>query len=110
MLRERPEAAPLLEAAREVLLAELLPALPAEKQLAARMIANAMAIAAREARQPGWELPLLARAPEGSPAGFAAAIRTGAYDPGTPGHDAAREWLREVTRRRCEVSAPRALG
>jgi hypothetical protein len=110
MLRERPDAAPLLEAARELLLNELLPALPAERQLAARMIANAMGIAAREARQPEWEEQALARVPETSPAGFVAAIRAGAYDPGTPGHAAARDWLREVTRRRCEVSAPRALG
>jgi hypothetical protein len=110
MLRESPDAAPLLDAARETLLAELLPALPAERHLAARMVANAMAVAARAARQPDWEEDALARVPEGSPAAFAASIRAGQYDPGTPGHAAARDWLREVTRRRCEVSAPRALG
>jgi O-acetylhomoserine/O-acetylserine sulfhydrylase-like pyridoxal-dependent enzyme len=44
------------------------------------------------------------------PAAFAAAIRSGRYDPGMEGHAAARAFLVEVTRRRCEVSAPRALG
>jgi hypothetical protein len=110
MLRERPAGAALLATARETLLAELLPALPPERQLAARMVANAMAIAAREAEQAPWEADALARMPDGSPAAFAAAIRAGRHDPGTPGHAAARAWLIEVTRRRCEVSTPRALG
>jgi histidine ammonia-lyase len=110
MLRERPDAPELLEAAREALLAELLPALPPERQLAARMAANAMAIAARAVRQAPWEAALLAHVPDGSLAAFAAAIRAGRHDPGTPGHAAALSWLREATRRRCEVSAPRALG
>lgn len=41
-------AADLLETAREALLGELLPALPADRRYATLMIANAMAIAARE--------------------------------------------------------------
>lgn len=110
MWREKPGGAALLATAREVLLAELLPALPPERQLAARMVANAMAIAAREAEQAAWEADALARVPEASPAAFAAAIRSGRYDPGLEGHAAARAFLVEVTRRRCEVSAPRALA
>ena len=45
---ERPDAAGLLEAARDVLLRELLPQLPESKRFEARMVANAMAIAGRE--------------------------------------------------------------
>ena len=77
-LHEEPQAADLLATAREVLLNALLPALPPDKAFAARMVANAMAIAARAAAQDGaWE---------------AAAL------------------LDEITRARCTVSAPRALG
>jgi hypothetical protein len=45
---ETPDAAELLRLARETLLAELLAALPEDKRYAARLVANAMAIAARE--------------------------------------------------------------
>lgn len=47
-MRDRPHAAALLEIARTTLLRELLDALPAEHRYSARMIANAMGIAARE--------------------------------------------------------------
>jgi Domain of unknown function (DUF6285) len=47
-LRERPDGLRLLELARATLLDELLPALPPEHTYAARLAANAMAIAARE--------------------------------------------------------------
>ncbi|NIR30937.1 MAG: hypothetical protein GWN84_16800 [Gammaproteobacteria bacterium] len=47
-MRNRPHAENLLQSARELLLHELLDALPAEHRYAARMIANAMGIAARE--------------------------------------------------------------
>ena len=46
-----PDASNLLATAREVLLADILPALPQERRHAALMIANAMAIAAREQRE-----------------------------------------------------------
>jgi hypothetical protein len=42
------DASDLLATARETFVAELLPALPAERRYAGLMIANAMAIAARE--------------------------------------------------------------
>lgn len=48
-MRERPSGLDLLETARTTLLHELLDALPAEHRYTALMIANAMAIAAREA-------------------------------------------------------------
>lgn len=110
MLREPPGAADLLATAREMLLNELLPALPPDKAFAARMVANAMAIAAREAAQdPAWEATALARM-AGDPRVFAAAIREGRHDPGTPGHREAAALLDDITRARCAVSAPRALG
>lgn len=109
MLREEPGAADLLATARDVLLNDLLPALPAEKAFAARMVANAMAIAAREAAQDtAWEATVLAGM--GGDAGtFAAAIRAGRHDPGTPAHAQAAALLDDLTRARCAVSAPRAL-
>ncbi|HSQ80343.1 MAG TPA: DUF6285 domain-containing protein [Casimicrobiaceae bacterium] len=46
-----PDASNLLATAREVVVNDLLPALPSELRHAALMIANAMAISAREYRQ-----------------------------------------------------------
>ena len=109
-LHEEPQAADLLATAREVLLNALLPALPPDKAFAARMVANAMAIAARAAAQDGaWEAAALARMP-GDPRAFAAAIRAGRFDPGAARHAEAAALLDEITRARCAVSAPRALG
>ena len=47
-MREHPDGVRLLELAREMLLNELLPAMPSEFSYKARLAANAMAIAARE--------------------------------------------------------------
>ena len=41
---------------------------------------------------------------------LAAEVRAGERDPGTPGHAGAAEALVELTRLRCAVSNPRALG
>ena len=110
MLHEEPRAADLLDTARDVLLNDLLSALPPDKAFAARMVANAMAIAGREAEQDAaWEAEALARMP-GDPRDFAAAIRQGRFDPGSAGHALAAALLDEITRARCAVSAPRALG
>lgn len=109
MLAEEPRPADLLATARDVLLNEVLPALPPEKALAARMVANAMAIAARAAAQdPGWDVAALARM-AGGPRAFAGAIRAGHFDPGSAGHAEAAALLDDITRARCAVSAPRAL-
>jgi hypothetical protein len=48
-MRNSPDAAGLLEIARQTVLEDLLELLPEERRYAARMAANAMAIAAREA-------------------------------------------------------------
>jgi hypothetical protein len=116
-MRELPAGPDLLATAREVLLAELLAHLSEGQVLTARMIANAMAIAAREAAQdPSWQGEALARmrALTGDAAdplrAFACAIRAGRFDPGTPRHAEAAALLRDITRARCAVSAPRALA
>jgi len=98
-MHERPDAAALLETARALLLAELLPALPASHAFAARMVANAMAIAVRAARDAtAW--PAM---PD------AALIRAGAYDPGKPHHAEVAACLLAIAQARCAVSNPRAL-
>ena len=52
-MKVEPGAKDLLETARAVFVDELLPALPAEKRYAALMVANAMAIATRDAAPSG---------------------------------------------------------
>lgn len=117
-MREPPEGASLLATARDVVLKELLPHLPEPQKFAARMVANAMAIAAREATQDdSWQADaaagiarVLGASGDDPMRRFAAAIRAGRCDPGTALHDEAFRVLREIARKRCEVSAPRALG
>jgi hypothetical protein len=41
---------------------------------------------------------------------FAAAIRAGAFDPGSAHHAEAAALLRQAARLRCAISAPRVLG
>ncbi|HEY4249859.1 MAG TPA: DUF6285 domain-containing protein [Roseomonas sp.] len=116
-MRERPDGLDLLDAARQALLEELLPHLPEARRFTARMIASAMAIAAREARQgEAWRMESMAAiaaltGPDTEPLpAFALAIRNGDFDPGTPGHDRAAATLLALARARCAVSAPKALG
>ena len=103
MPHEEPLPPDLLATAREVLLNEILPALPPDKALAARMVASAMAIAARAAAQDAPDMP-------GDTHALAAAIRAGRHDPGTLDHARIAALLDQITRARCAVSAPRALG
>jgi hypothetical protein len=104
VMLEKPDAADLLATAREVVLNELLPALPPEKAFAARMVAGAIAIALREAAADTSALP------EMDLAALAREIRSGAHDPGTPRHDEVLAFLRAYARLRASVSAPKALG
>lgn len=107
---EQPDAADLLATARAALLDKLLPALPAPLHYEARMIANAMAIAGRASTADAAHLAArLANFAEG-PEHFAARIRAGAYQPGTPAYVGAASLLREMVRLRCAVTNPRALG
>lgn len=101
-MQEKPGPAELLATAREVVMGELLPALPPEKAFAARMVANAMAIAARAIAAP----PIPAR----DLAALAREIRAGAHDPASPTHAEVAAFLRASARARAAVSAPKALG
>ncbi len=93
---EKPDARDLLETARAALLDHLLPALPEALRLEARMVASAMAIAARASGTPD-------QAPD---VALAAGIRAGAFD-GDPG---LVRRLRGVARARLAISNPRALA
>jgi hypothetical protein len=114
---EKPDAADLLATARQLLLEELLPHLPEGQKLAARMVANAMAISGREAAADQAAalaalrglFPSETTTEQAQQAQLAAAIRAGAHDPGTAGHAAVAEALRLMTRLRVSVSNPRAL-
>lgn len=99
---EKPDGADLLATARDVVLHELLPALPPEKALAARMVAAAIALALREAAAP----PLAPR----DLAALARDIRAGAHDPGSADHPAVLAFLRDYARARAAVSAPKVLA
>lgn len=92
---EQPDARNLLETARALLLDSLLPALPAERRLEARMVASAMAIAARA----------IGAAPARPDAALAAAIRAGALDDDL----SLAGQLRLAARARLAISNPRAL-
>jgi hypothetical protein len=95
----------LLAAARRTLLDRLLPALPPTLHYEARMVANAMAIAARSSEAPGEALRALAE----DEAVLSSAIRAGRFAPGTPRHEEARAALLALARARCAVSSPKAL-
>jgi hypothetical protein len=96
-MRVEPDGAELLRVARGELLEKLLAHLPAAHHYTARMVANAMAIAAREMRA--------APAAELDPAHLAREIRSGSHDRA----DATHARLCALTRARLAVSNPRAL-
>jgi hypothetical protein len=117
MQREAPEGPSLLAIARDALLTEILPKLSGTDAFTARMIANAMAIAAREAAQDEtWvtatraAMQRLTGAAEAPDRALAAAIRAGRFDPGSADHAEVAAMLREAARMRCAISAPRVLG
>jgi hypothetical protein len=117
MQREAPEGPGLLATARDALLTEILPKLSGTDAFTARMIANAMAIAAREAAQDDtWMADMhatmqrLTGTVDAPDRAFAAAIRAGRFDPGSAHHAEAAALLRQAARMRCAISAPRVLG
>lgn len=115
---ERPDGPALLRTAREVLLRDLLPLLPKAQQFQARMIANAMAIAQREAVVDAGPAEAALRGVLDASGGdtgvlmarLAAGIRAGRHDPGTASHGAVAAALVALTRLRCGVSAPKVLA
>jgi len=113
-MRESPQTADLIDAARAVFRDELLPLLPPDRRYQALMVANAMVIACRDARQGGeleaWAHELLVPlvgdgALEEQERRLAAEIRAGRRDGETP----VAEALMELTRRRVAISNPKAL-
>jgi len=129
-MRDRPTGAELLDLAREILRGDLLPELPAEKKFPALMIANAMAIAARQMRAgdtPAREQLAALAALYGGPVAvsggavierevtrlyrrLAEDIRAGRFDPGTPDHAAAFDLVREQARQKVAESNPKYLS
>lgn len=121
-MRDRPTGAELLDTARRVLREELLPLLPAEQRHTALMVANALAIAARQLRA-GDAPEQEERAALGRLLGYAEPLpgldelnrelgrllRAGGADPGTPLYQAVREHLHTVARQRVAESNPRYL-
>jgi hypothetical protein len=119
-MRDRPTGADLLAIARRVLREELLPLLPEEKRYDGLMVANAIAIAARQmaagdgpAAEERARLAALLGA-EGDMAGLAAElarrIRRGDYDPGRPGRQDVRAFLWKATVGKLRESNPKALA
>jgi hypothetical protein len=100
-MRVEPGGAELLRVARAELLENLLPSLPESQRYAARMVANAMAIATREMESPSPDTSIDAGK-------LAAEIRAGVHDT-RERSDPLLERLREITRRRLEVSNPRLV-
>ncbi|MBI2312175.1 MAG: hypothetical protein HYU77_06730 [Betaproteobacteria bacterium] len=124
---DQPRGNDLLAIARETLIDEVLPALPEDKRYAGLMVANAMAIAAREAElgpeawrveyrllcgyfqeaeEPGLEQAALASRVRELNARLAGEIRaeTVSLEEGR-----LRQVLDEITRMKLRVSNPRAL-
>lgn len=115
----QPYAHELLEIARATLLEQLLPTLSGELRYPALMIANAMAIAARDSRlgaqAEGQEQARLAALVESAPSTLtdmrrqlARAIRQGSHD-ATQTRRTLVETLRQITVARLAISNPKAL-
>lgn len=124
-----PGATDLLRIARETLLSELRPLVPAHARYALAMVANAMAISARETEAGDApavaalaRLDALYERPARNPAGDAlrqalagadreliADIRSGRFDEGRSQHDALIEHLRASVKARLTISNPKSL-
>jgi hypothetical protein len=130
-MTEQPEAADLLDEARRSVLEILLPLLPQDRRYDGLMVANAIAIASREARLSdellreavrGLAILLDSRGAAGGSAKelrvtlhgleqqLAHDLRRGAYDAPGPRRDAVRAYLRASTQGRVRLSNPKALG
>lgn len=119
-MRDEPTAADLLETALGVLKDRLLPHLPADCRYEGLMVANAMAVAARQIRaghQPEDEaharLSALYTDKRETLAelehALAADIRAGRFDPGAPERAAVFAHLWETTAAKARESNPKAL-
>jgi len=125
-MTDHPDGAALLDEARRTLLEILLPLLPPERRYDGLMVANAMAIAAREAAQGDAALreavqQLSALFPAASSgedprahlreleARLSGEIRAGLCDAPGVRRDAVRDYLRRSVIARARVSNPKAL-
>jgi Domain of unknown function (DUF6285) len=118
---DRPDVPALLEEARRTLLETLLPLLPPDRRYDGLMVANAMAIAAREAaqgdailREAASMLAPLFPAASAEPlrdleAALAREIRAGLCDAPEPRREAIRNYLRWSVAARLRLSNPKAL-
>ena len=118
-MRDRPDAAALLDFARAALLRDLAPLLPEERQHEAALIARAMAIAAREAAAGdaplrGCQAALAELLGEGDldtlMRRLAAAIRAGDYDAPGAQREQVRRLLWAITRQKLSESNPEYLA
>jgi hypothetical protein len=119
-MRDLPKSLELLALARELLLDELLPFLPPERQRDARLIATAMAITSREASAgEGWRqeiVGLLADLYEDCGAEpdvlarFAADLRNGAFETSRSRLAAARAILWRLTIEKLREGNPHFLA
>ncbi len=120
----RPNAHELLSVARDVLLKQLMPALPEELHYECRMVASAMAIAGREVElaatveQVEEQSLLHALGQQGAAGGaleevralLCQLIRRGVYDQAGLSQDALLLALAEITRARLRISNPKVVS
>jgi hypothetical protein len=120
-VRDLPTGPALLALARDVLLNDLMPLLPPKAHLEARLVANSMAIAEREAVSGAapaqgilHELEELygecGEAEQGLLRRFARDLRTGVFDEGEPRERDAREILWRLTVAKLRDANPRFLN
>jgi hypothetical protein len=118
-MRDLPASRDLLALARGLLLDELAPLLPPERQRDAHLVATAMAIAAREAAAEDWPAAVLTHlrtfygeCGEGTDilARFAADLRNGAVETSPSRAAAARAILWRLTVEKLREGNPRFLA
>jgi Domain of unknown function (DUF6285) len=117
-MHDVPDALSLLALARDVLVNDLLPLLPAERQFEARLVANCMAIAEREAAQPDPVEPIVPalQALSGPSADeqllhrFACELRNGAFENSPERAAQARAILWRLTFAKLRLANPRFLA
>ena len=104
MTKNLPVGSDLLAIAREALLHDVLPTAPADTRYTLLMIANAIAIASREAQAP--DPPQF----ECDDKTLARRIRDGDYDEENPQQSAMLQYLRDSVSARLRISNPKALA
>ena len=117
-MRDLPTSLDLLALARELLLDELAPHLPPERQRDAHLIATAMAIASREASAgQGWQKEVeqklrdfYGETGDGQLARFAADLRNGAFETSPSRAAAARAILWRLTIEKLREGNPHFLS